>query len=83
MLFSAGDPVVAAGCGVGVVEDVEAVDADGQGIFMYRMWFPTNKMRMWVPVARAAADGVRAPMSADEAEEVLTVVENHSAPEER
>ncbi|MEZ4322264.1 MAG: CarD family transcriptional regulator [Myxococcota bacterium] len=83
MGFDAGDVVVAPGCGVGVIEDVEVVDLNGIDVEMYRIYIETTGMRMWIPIHRASVDGIRPPMQPADVDTVLSTIRETTAPEQR
>ena len=83
MDYNEGDIVVAPGCGVGVVEEIENVDLGDAPVEMYRIRSRTTGVRMWVPVVRAQLDGLRRPMSPEVVDDVLRIIGATEAPETR
>lgn len=83
MTFSVSDLVVIPGCGVGHVDAVETMDVGGDPVKLYRITLEKDQARMWVPVHRAAAEGLRPVMSEDRVEETWDVLKAREAPEKR
>ena len=50
---------------------------------MYRILVEATEMRLWIPVHRAAVDGLRAPFAQDDIERLLTIIQDTEAPEKR
>ncbi|MCB9675216.1 MAG: hypothetical protein H6737_08870 [Alphaproteobacteria bacterium] len=75
--------MVAPGCGVGHIEDVQGVELGGDSVEMYRIVLEANGMQMWVPVARAGAEGLRPPIGPDAVEAVLAAVRDTVPPATR
>ncbi|MCB9758210.1 MAG: hypothetical protein H6739_00080, partial [Alphaproteobacteria bacterium] len=58
------DDVVVPGLGVGTVAAVERMPVAGDPVKLYRIQFGEDT-RMWIPVDRLDAEGVREPMPAE------------------
>jgi len=50
---------------------------------MYRILVEATEMRLWIPVHRAAVDGLRAPFAQDDIERLLSIIQDTEAPEKR
>ena len=83
MGFCAGEVVVAPGCGVGIIEDVEGVEMGAELIEMYRIIIESIGVRMWVPTSRAVGDGIRRPIEATAIDEVFAMIRDTVAPKDR
>ncbi len=83
MHFKEGDLVVVPGCGVGHIEEIETMDLGDDVTQMYRILVEATEMRLWIPVHRAAVDGLRAPFAQDDIERLLTIIQDTEAPEKR
>lgn len=81
--FEPADRVVIPGLGVGTVASIESVPVDGSDVDAYRVEFDEDRGRLWVPVARAGAAGMRPPMTEDLAKEALEVAGSQKAPKKR
>lgn len=83
MRFNEGDLVVVPGAGVGRIEAIEKMDLGDDAAEMYRIMVEATEMRLWIPVHRAAVDGVRAPFEASKIDQLLGIIEATEAPEKR
>ena len=57
--FAAGDSVIYPSHGLGVVENIEILNIGGQEIQFYCLYFKDSKLRLKVPMNKAATSGMR------------------------
>lgn len=72
--FSQGDYVVYAAHGVGQIEGIESQTIGGMDVSLYVINFEKDRMRLKVPVMRAAASGLRRLSSTDRMQDALTTL---------
>jgi len=70
-LFEPGEKVMYPQFGLGTIAGVTKKQVNGSDLSFYRLEFPLKQMEILVPVKRAAENGLRRVMTADEVEEVL------------
>lgn len=81
--FNIGDSVVVPGCGVGTIEDIEVVDLGEDPCETYRVTVDNADMRLWVPVASAASQGLRPPVSVKVITKLLETIRATKCPPKR
>lgn len=83
MSFEVGDYVVAPGCGVGVVESIEAIELGDTPTKMYKIHLESNDTTMWVPTWRVGVDGIRSPMTPEIVAKAMETMAETEAPKKR
>jgi CarD family transcriptional regulator len=80
--FAIGDHIVAPGCGVGTVAAIVELDV-GAPVEAYKLEGLHTEVVMWVPVDRAADEGVRAPVKPERVDKLLRIIKETTAPAKR
>lgn len=76
--FSKGDYVVYAAHGVGQVEGTEVQNIGGMEIKLYVVSFEKDRMRLKIPVIKAASSGLRRLSSADRMDDAIKTLKGKS-----
>lgn len=72
--FKAGDHVVYPAHGVGFIEGLETQTISGMEISLYTISFEKDRMRLKIPVQKAASSGLRKLCTADRLKEAMTTL---------
>ncbi len=72
--FSLNQKIVYPSQGVGKIVDIFKKDFNGEQVYYYRIYLDVSDMYVMVPVANAANIGIRAIVSAEEAQEALDMI---------
>ncbi|MBR3848594.1 MAG: CarD family transcriptional regulator [Oscillospiraceae bacterium] len=73
-MYNIGDTIVHPMHGAGIIENITSRIIDGKEIEYYTLKLPTNNMTVMIPVASSGNIGIRDVISAERADELLSLV---------
>lgn len=82
MEYQVGERVVVPNCGVGRIEGIEKMDVGGSQVDLYRIDLGAAG-RIWVPLGRMVAEGIRPVMGREALEETWEIVASQEVPDHR
>lgn len=72
--FSLNQKIVYPSQGVGKIVDIFKKDFNGEEVYYYKIYLDVSDMNVMVPVANSAAIGIRAIVSAEQAQQALDMI---------
>ena len=80
MEFKVGDKAVYPAHGVGIIRAIETKEMEGSAATFYEIKILDNGMKIWVPVEKAYANGMRQVIDSDDVEKVYDILRDRETP---
>jgi CarD family transcriptional regulator len=78
--FKVGDKAVYPAHGVGIIRAIETTEMEGSAATFYEIKILDNGMKIWVPVEKAYANGMRQVIDSDDVEKVYDILRDRETP---
>lgn len=80
MEFKVGDKAVYPAHGVGIIRAIETKELEGASATFYEIKILDNGMKIWVPVEKAYANGMRQVIDPEDVEKVYDILRDRETP---